>query len=160
MTRAVSKQGGASGIIMTQTWKSKCHSPTLSQTSRSIILQLIVSFKWLLSLGDIKGAFLEADVTKQTQEKPVFAEFPPGGVPGIPRGSLVQVLGNIYGSNDVLTIGMWSLIKLPNKQVSPNPNWTAVCTSAMVNQGTCRVSSMHTWMTPLPGDVVSFQKVA
>ena len=86
---------------MTQTWKSKCHSPTLSQTSRSIILQLIVSFKRLLSLGDIKGAFLEADVTKQTQEKPVFAEFPPRGVPGIPRGSLVQVLGNIYGSNDV-----------------------------------------------------------
>lgn len=78
----------------------KCHSPTLSQLGRSIILQLIVSFGWSLSLGDIKGAFLEADISQQTSEKPVFAELPPGGVPGIAAGSLVQVLGNIYGAND------------------------------------------------------------
>eukprot|EP00435_Cladocopium_sp_Y103_P041244 s3767_g11.t1 len=78
----------------------KCHSPTLSQLSRSVILQLIVSHRWLLNLGDIKGAFLEADISQQTSEKPVYAELPPGGVPGIPKGSLVQVLGNIYGAND------------------------------------------------------------
>jgi hypothetical protein len=67
---------------------------------RSIILQLIVSFGWSLNLGDIKGAFLEADVSQQTSTKPVFAELPPGGVPGVAAGSLVQVLGNIYGAND------------------------------------------------------------
>ena len=78
----------------------KCHSPTLSQLSRSVILQLIVSFGWVLSLGDIKGAFLEADVSAQTSANPVYSELPPGGVPGIDPGSLVQVLGNIYGSND------------------------------------------------------------
>eukprot|EP00435_Cladocopium_sp_Y103_P013790 s2127_g3.t1 len=78
----------------------KCHSPTLSQLGRSAILQLIVSFGWKLNLGDIKGAFLEADISKQTSEKPVFAELPPGGVPGVAPGSLVQVLGNIYGAND------------------------------------------------------------
>ena len=33
-------------------------------------------------------------------ENPVFAELPPGGVPGVEPGSLVQVLGNIYGAND------------------------------------------------------------
>ena len=78
----------------------KCHSPTLSQLGRSIILQLIVSFGWSLNLGDIKGVFLEADVSQQTSTKLVFAELPPGGVPGVAAGSLVQVLGNIYGANE------------------------------------------------------------
>ena len=73
----------------------KCHSPTLSQLGRSIALQLIVSHKWVMGLGDIKGAFLEANVLEQALQNPVFAELPPGGVPGIPPGSLVQVLGNI-----------------------------------------------------------------
>lgn len=78
----------------------KCHSPTLSQQARSIILQLIVSFGWSLNLGDIKGAFLEADVSKQKAANPVYAELPPGGVPGVEAGSSVQILGNIYGAND------------------------------------------------------------
>ena len=78
----------------------RCHSPTLSQLGRNILLQLIVSFKWDMKLGDIKGAFLEADVKAQCAANPVYAELPPGGVPGIPHGSLVQILGNIYGAHD------------------------------------------------------------
>ena len=78
----------------------KCHSPTLSQLGRSLVLQLIVSHQWTLGLGDIKGAFLEANVLEQALQNPVYAELPPGGVPGVPPGSLVQILGNIYGAND------------------------------------------------------------
>ena len=78
----------------------KCHSPTLSQSARSLILQLLVSFRWEMKPGDVKGAFLEADVREKALANPVYAELPPGGVPGIPEGSLVQVLGNIYGAND------------------------------------------------------------
>ena len=78
----------------------KCHSPTLSQFSRNILLQLIVSHRWSMKLGDIKGAFLEADVQEKLLANPVFAELPPGGVPGVEKGSLVQVTGNIYGAND------------------------------------------------------------
>eukprot|EP00435_Cladocopium_sp_Y103_P016924 s2219_g4.t1 len=78
----------------------KCHSPTLSQFSRNILLQLIVSHRWTMKLGDIKGAFLEADVKEQLMANPVFAELPPGGVPGVEKGSLIQVTGNIYGAND------------------------------------------------------------
>ena len=78
----------------------KCHSPTLSQFGRSLILQMIVSHKWVMHLGDINGAFLEADVREKALSNPVFAELPPGGVPGVEPGSLVQVLGNIYGAND------------------------------------------------------------
>ena len=37
-----------------------CHSPTLHPMSRSLILQIMVSKKWTMQLGDIKGAFLEA----------------------------------------------------------------------------------------------------
>ena len=29
-----------------------------------------------------------------------YAELPPGGVPGVKPGSLVQILGNVYGAND------------------------------------------------------------
>ena len=78
----------------------KCHSPTLAQISRNIMLQLIVSHQWVMMLGDIKGAFLEANVKEQMLANPVFAELPPGGVPGIDKGSLVQITGNIYGSSD------------------------------------------------------------
>ena len=86
--------------LITKILSGKCHSPTLSQLARSIVLQLIVSNKWEMNLGDIKGAFLEADVREQALKNPVYAEMPPGGVPGISPGSLVQVLGNIYGAND------------------------------------------------------------
>ena len=78
----------------------KCHSPTLSQFGGSLILQVIVSHRWVMHLGDIKGAFLEANVRDKALLNPVFAELPPGGVPGVAPGSLVQVLGNIYGAND------------------------------------------------------------
>lgn len=37
-----------------------CHAPTLHQLSRALLLQIFVSNRWILQLGDIKGAFLEA----------------------------------------------------------------------------------------------------
>ena len=37
-----------------------CHSPTLHAMSRSLILQILFSNRWIMQLGDIKGAFLEA----------------------------------------------------------------------------------------------------
>ena len=53
-----------------------------------------------MNLGDIKGAFLEADVKEQASINPVYSELPPGGVPGVKESSLVLILGNIYGAND------------------------------------------------------------
>jgi hypothetical protein len=38
----------------------RLQSPTLSQMGRTVLFQLIASHRWLLQLGDIKGAFLEA----------------------------------------------------------------------------------------------------
>lgn len=57
---------------------------------------MIVCHRWTVRLADIiKGAFLGADVREIG--KPCMS---PGGVPGVEAGSLVQVLGNIYGAND------------------------------------------------------------
>ena len=86
--------------LITKILAGKCHSPTLSQLARNLVLQLIVSHRWTMNLGDIKGAFLEADVKEQASSNPVYSELPPGGVPGVKEGSLVLILGNIYGAND------------------------------------------------------------
>eukprot|EP00434_Breviolum_minutum_P004560 symbB.v1.2.004023.t1/scaffold227.1/size261201/9 len=75
------------------------HSPTLSQLARSLILQIIVSKQWTLCLGDIKGAFLEAGPLAK-QFRPLYAKQPNGGIPGLDSSDVIEVTGNVYGSND------------------------------------------------------------
>ena len=74
-------------------------SPTLSQLGRNLVMQLISSHKWTLQLGDIKGAFLEAGELNP-RYRPLYAEQPAGGIPGIPHNSVIEVVGNVYGQND------------------------------------------------------------
>ncbi|OLP88380.1 putative transposon protein [Symbiodinium microadriaticum] len=74
-------------------------SPTLSQVGRSVLFQLIASHKWLLRLGDIKGAFLSSGELPATY-RPLYARLPPGGIPGVPSDALIEVLGHVYGLND------------------------------------------------------------
>ena len=74
-------------------------SPTLSQVARNMVFQLISSFKWRLKLGDIRGAFLSAG-NLPMRYRPLYARLPQGGIPGIPEGSLIEVLGHVYGLND------------------------------------------------------------
>ena len=76
-----------------------CHSPTLSQIARAWVLQIIVSKRWTMCLGDIKGAFLEAGPL-QSRYRPLFARQPQGGVPGLSPEDVIEVTGNVYGSND------------------------------------------------------------
>ena len=65
--------------LVTKVLSGKCHSPTLSQLGRNILLQILVSKRWVMKLGDIKGAFLEANVREQALANPVFAELPSRG---------------------------------------------------------------------------------
>ncbi|CAE7029162.1 RE2 [Symbiodinium sp. CCMP2592] len=74
-------------------------SPTLSQVGRSVLFQLISSHKWLLRLGDIKGAFLSSGELPASY-RPLYARLPPGGIPGVPSDALIEVLGHVYGLND------------------------------------------------------------
>ena len=77
----------------------ECHSPTLSRLARSLLLQVLVSRKWTMHLGDIKGAFSEAGPIPD-KYRPLFAHQPPGGIPGLDPNDVVEILGNLYGAND------------------------------------------------------------
>ena len=73
-----------------------CHSPTRHPLSRAVILQILASKKWVLQLGDVKGAFLEAGPL-QAKYSPLYAKQPPGGVPGLHPDDVIEVIGNVYG---------------------------------------------------------------
>ena len=51
---------------------AECHSPNLSQLARSLLLQLLVSRKWTMHLGDIKGA--------PEKYRPLYAHLRPNDV--------------------------------------------------------------------------------
>ena len=74
-------------------------SPTLSQLGRMTLMQVISSHRWELQLGDIKGAFLEAKPL-DSRFKPLYAHQPAGGIPGLHKDAVIEVLGNVYGQND------------------------------------------------------------
>ena len=74
-------------------------SPTLSQMGRTVLFQLMATFRWRLQLGDVKGAFLEAGPLPKCY-RPLYARLAAGGIPGIDEDCLIEVLGNVYGQND------------------------------------------------------------
>ena len=92
-------QGHLDPDLHTKVREGQLQSPTLSQIGRTILFQLLASHKWLLQLGDVKGAFLEAGPLPACY-KPLFARIPAGGIPGIDKDCLIEVLGNVYGQND------------------------------------------------------------
>eukprot|EP00435_Cladocopium_sp_Y103_P050118 s180_g15.t1 len=77
----------------------RLQSPTLSQMGRTALFQLMASKGWLLQLGGIKGAFLEAGPIPACY-RPLFARLPAGGIPGVDHECLIEILGNVYGQND------------------------------------------------------------
>lgn len=74
-------------------------SPTLAQMSRMVLMQILSSKNWVLQLGDIRGAFLEAEPLEE-RFRPLYAHMPPGGIPGVPPNAVIEVLGNLYGQNN------------------------------------------------------------
>ena len=74
-------------------------SPTVSQLGRVLSCQMIVSNGWDLQLGDVREAFLEADALDRKKGS-LYSSLPPGGIPGVPDGSVILMLGKIYGLND------------------------------------------------------------
>ena len=92
-------QGHLDPDVMSKVSSGMCHSPTMSQLSRSLLLQILVSKRWRMCLGDIKGAFLEAGPLKE-RYRPLFAHQPQGGIPGVEPDSVIEIIGNVYGLND------------------------------------------------------------
>lgn len=62
-------------------------------------MQIIASHKRDLQFGDIQGAFLEGG-SLDPRFRPPYAHQPPGGVPGLPADTVIEVLGNVYRQND------------------------------------------------------------
>ena len=83
-----------------------CHSPTMSQLARALVLQTSVSKHWIMCLGDIKGASLEAGPI-QKKFRPLYMHQPRGGIPGLDPQDVIEITGNIYGSNDA-PFNWWS----------------------------------------------------
>ena len=92
-------QGHLDPDFQTKIQSGACRSPTLHPLSRALVLQMLVSRKWTMQLGDIKGAFLEAGPIKP-QFSPLYAHQPKGGIPGVDPDDVIEVIGNVYGSND------------------------------------------------------------
>ena len=65
-------------------------SPTLSQHSLVLLMQILVSHRWTLDLGDIKGAFMEAGPL-DPRYRLLFAHVPSGGIPGVPPDAVLEV---------------------------------------------------------------------
>ena len=74
-------------------------SPTVSLLGGMLSCQMIVSNGWELQLGDIRGAFLEADALDRKKGS-LYSSLPPGGIPEVPDGAVILILGNIYVLND------------------------------------------------------------
>ena len=79
--------------------KMETQAPTLSAEALSLVLQLAASNRWELTIADVEGAFLQGDSLKR-QDGDVFVELPPGGIPGLPEGTLLKLLKPVYGLSD------------------------------------------------------------
>ena len=53
-------------------------------------MQILVSHRWTLDLGDIKGAFMEAGPL-DPRYRLLFAHVPSGGIPGVPPDAVLEV---------------------------------------------------------------------
>ncbi|CAE7758699.1 RE1 [Symbiodinium sp. CCMP2456] len=92
-------QGHLDPDFRTKVLDGACHSPTMSQLSRALLLQVLASKRWRMCLGDVKGAFLEAGAIKN-KYRPLYARQPQGGIPGLDPQDVIEVTGNVYGLND------------------------------------------------------------
>ncbi|CAE7907146.1 RE1, partial [Symbiodinium necroappetens] len=74
-------------------------SPTLSMEGFSIALQLMASHGWSVNIADVEGAFLRGDTLSPTRGR-LFIDPPPGGVPGLSEGCLIEAVKTVYGLAD------------------------------------------------------------
>ena len=80
--------------------EGKTQAPTISSNGRFTVLQLIASKRFKMQLGDVTGAFLEADDMVRSEGK-LFMSMPTTyPLPGYDREQLFEVVRPIFGLND------------------------------------------------------------
>ena len=80
--------------------EGKTQAPTISSNGRYIVLQLIASHGFKMQLGDVTGAFLEADNVERSEGKLYMAMPTTYPLPGYDKDQLFEVVRPIYGLND------------------------------------------------------------
>lgn len=75
-------------------------APTISSNGRYTVLQTIASHKFTLQLGDVTGAFLEADEMVRSNGRLFMAGPSNINLPGYESEQLFEVIKPIYGFND------------------------------------------------------------
>ena len=74
-------------------------SPTLSADALALVLQLLASNKWVLTVADIEGAFSQGNAMDRKGGK-VYVQLPKMGVPGLKGDEMVEVKKYVYGLAD------------------------------------------------------------
>lgn len=75
-------------------------APTISSNGRYTVMQTIASNQFMMQLGDVTGAFLEADGMER-ETGPLFLAPPQNhDLPGYSREQLFEVIKPLYGFND------------------------------------------------------------
>jgi hypothetical protein len=80
--------------------EGKTQAPTISSNGRFTVLQTISSHHFMMELGDVTGAFLEADAIKREMGKLYMSTPSTHPLPGYHPEQLFEVLKPIYGLND------------------------------------------------------------
>ena len=80
--------------------EGKTQAPTISSNGRFTVLQLIASYQFKMQLGDVTGAFLEADNMVRAEGKLFMAMPTTYPLPGYDKEQLFEVIRPIYGLND------------------------------------------------------------
>ena len=80
--------------------EGKTQAPTISSNGRYTVLQLIASHQFKMQLGDVTGAFLEADNMIRSEGKLYMTTPTTYPLPGYDKDQLFEVIRPIYGLND------------------------------------------------------------
>eukprot|EP00959_Pyramimonas_sp_CCMP1952_P056829 1186826-Pyramimonas_sp.AAC.1 len=69
--------------------ENKTSAPTLSQSGKVVAYQLLASRGFQVQIGDVEGAFLEADPVKR-KNGDLHLKQPRGGLPGLHPDQLLK----------------------------------------------------------------------
>ena len=75
------------------------HAPTVTTATLSVVLQIAASLQWKAAVGDLKNAFMQSDKLVRPAGR-LFCRQPRGGLPGLEKEQLIEILAGAYGLGD------------------------------------------------------------
>ena len=75
------------------------HAPTVTTATLSVVLQIAASLRWKAAVGDLKNAFMQSDKLVRPAGR-LFCRQPRGGLPGLGKEQLIEILAGAYGLGD------------------------------------------------------------